>query len=100
MKRKNYVLWMLLAAVGISPHATLAQMPPQSAKLVILSEPVGATVTVNHQTMHSKTNATIVVSPGTYVISVAAGALVCPEITLVVSAGETLTRTCTSTGWK
>ena len=100
MKRKNYVMWMLLAAAGVSPHAASAQMPPQSAKLVILSEPVGATVTVNHQTIHSKTNATIVVAPGTYVVSVAAGPLVCPEITLAVSAGETLTKTCTAAGWQ
>lgn len=99
MKRqKNFR--MLLVAVGMLPLAASPQMPPQSAKLVIQSEPVGATVTINNQQMHSATNATFVVSPGSYVVSVAAGALVCPNITLTVSAGEKLTKTCTSTGWK
>jgi len=100
MKCKNYPTWMLLAVIGILPLPAAAQMPPQSAKLVILSEPIGATVTINHQAMRSATNATFVVSPGTYVVSVAAGALACPNITLNVTGGETLTRTCTSTGWQ
>ncbi len=100
MKRNNYVTWMLLAAIGTLPLAASAQMPPQSAKLVILSEPSGATVKINGQTMHSTTSATFVVSPGTYLVSVAAGALVCPEIKLTVVGGQTLTKTCTSTGWQ
>jgi hypothetical protein len=100
MKRKNSLSWMLLAAMGILPLGTSAQMPPQSAKLVILSEPSGATVTINGQKMRSATNATFVVSSGTYVVSVAAGALVCPNITLTVTGGETLTKTCTEMGWK
>lgn len=100
MKCKDYLLWMLLASIGTWPLAASAQMPPQSGKLVILSEPVGAIVTINQQAMRSKTNATFVVSPGTYAVSVAAGALVCPEIKLTVVGGETLTRTCTSSGWK
>jgi hypothetical protein len=100
MKRKKYVRWMLLAAIGMLPLAASPQMPPQSAKLVIQSEPAGATVTINNQQMHSVTNATFVVSPGTYVVSVAAGALACPNISLTVTGGEKVTKTCTSAGWK
>jgi PEGA domain-containing protein len=100
MKRKNHGTWMLLAAIGMLSLEASAQMPPQSAKLVILSEPSGATVTINDKKMNSTTSATFVVSPGTYVVSVAAGALVCPNITLTVTGGETLTRTCTNVGWK
>jgi hypothetical protein len=100
MKRNNYFTWMLLAAIGTLPLGASAQMPPQSAKLVILSEPSGATVKINGQTMHSTTSATFVVSAGTYTVSVAAGALVCPDIKLIVTGGETLTRTCTNMGWQ
>ena len=100
MKRKNTPRRMLLVAIGMLPLATSAQMPPQSGKLVILSEPTGATVTINGKKMDSMTNATFVVSPGTYTVSVAAGALVCPSISLKVSGGQTLTRTCTSMGWQ
>jgi hypothetical protein len=91
---------VLLAAVGFWPLVLAAQMPPQTAKLVIMSEPSGATVTINGNPMPSMTNATFVVSPGQYEVSVAAGALVCPKITLKVSGGQTLTRTCTSMGWQ
>jgi hypothetical protein len=75
-------------------------MPPQSAKLVILSEPGGASITINGKPMNSKTNATFVVSPGTYQVSVAAGALVCAETKLTVVGGQTLTKTCTNMGWQ
>jgi hypothetical protein len=100
MKRKYYVRWMLLAAIGILPLAAPAQMPPQSAKLVILSEPGGATVTINGKKMTATTNATFVVFPATYVVSVAAGLLVCPDIKLTIAGGQTLTKTCTDMGWK
>jgi hypothetical protein len=91
---------MLLAAIGMWPLAASAQMPPQSAKLVILSEPKGAAVTINGQPMNSTTNASFVVSPGKYDVSVAAGALVCRSITLTVTGGQTLTKTCTAMGWQ
>jgi hypothetical protein len=100
MKPKNYLMRMLLAAIGMWALAASAQMPPQSAKLVILSEPKGAAVTINGQPMHSTTNATFVVSPGKYDVSVVARALVCPSITLTVSGGQTLTKTCTAMGWQ
>ena len=100
MKRKNTPRWPLLVALGMLPLAASAQMPPQSGKLVILSEPTGATVTINGKKMGSITNATFVVSPGTYTVSVAAGALVCPSVSLTVSGGQTITRTCTSMGWQ
>jgi hypothetical protein len=99
MKRKNSRR-VLLAAMGFWPIALAAQMPPQTAKLVIISEPSGATVTINGNPMPSMTNATFVVSPGQYTVSVAAGALVCPNITLKIAGGQTLTRTCTSMGWQ
>jgi hypothetical protein len=100
MIRKNDLTWMLLAAIGMWPLAASSQMPPQSAKLVILSEPRGATVTINTHKRDSTTNATFVVSPGTYTVSVAAGALVCPDIKLTVVGGQTLTKTCTNMGWQ
>jgi PEGA domain len=100
MKRQHSARRILLAAIGMLPLAASAQMPPQSGKLVILSEPTGAKVTINNSAMQHTTNATFVVAPGTYSVSVAAGALVCPSISILVAGGETITKTCTSEGWK
>ncbi len=100
MKRQHPLRWILLAAIGTLPLAASAQMPPQSGKLVILSEPTGAKVTINNSPMQNSTNATFVVAPGTYSVSVAAGALVCQSISLTIAGGQTITKTCTSMGWK
>lgn len=97
---RRVLQWVLPAAIGALSLAASAQMPPQSGKLVILSEPTGAKVTINTAQMQSHTNATFVVAPGTYSVSVAAGALVCPSISLTVAGGQTITKTCTSMGWQ
>src|ERR1700751_4228433 len=83
------------------PPAFAAQMPPQPGKLVINSEPTGATITINGKITNQPTNATFVVSPGTYTVSVAseAGKLNCPGIPITVTAGQTQVRVCSGTGW-
>ena len=88
--------WVLLF-----PPASTPQMPPQPGKLVIRSEPAGATVTVNGKITNQPTNATFVVSPGTYTVSVAGetGKPNCPEITVKVSSGQTVERVCSGTSW-
>jgi len=79
-------------------------MPPQPGKLVISSDPAGAVVTINGQQQSQHTNATFIVSPGTYPIRVQSSN---PNFTCVkegensvhVSAGQTVFLTCTSAGW-
>jgi hypothetical protein len=90
-----------MAMLLLSP-ALWAQMPPQPGKLVISSEPSGAIVTINGQKMTQPTNATFVVSAGTYKVSVATadGVLVCSQVTLSVSGGQTALRHCTAKGWQ
>src|ERR1700722_936254 len=84
------------------PAALWSQMPPQAGKLVIASDPAGAVVTINGEAVSQHTNATFVVSPGKYVVSVASpdGSMKCPEITLQVGGGQTITRSCSAKGWQ
>jgi hypothetical protein len=69
-----------------------AQLPQQPARLVIKSNPEGATITIDGKTMSQKTNATFVVSPGTHYVSInsAGGNPTCPKRDYVVEPGQTL----------
>jgi hypothetical protein len=92
---------MLLASILLSPAALTPQMPPQPGKLAISSDPTGAIITINGQQMGQHTNATFAVSPGTYTVSVSLeGKLNCPGIRLTLSAGQTVARECTASGWR
>ncbi len=91
----------LAAAIAMWPVALHAQAPTQSAQLIIVSKPVGADVMINRKKMNQPTNATFVVPPGKYVVSVigAGGALDCADTTVTLTPGQTLTVTCTRMGW-
>ena len=92
---------LLLVLVLLSPAALTPQMPPQPGRLAISSDPTGATVTINGQQMGQHTDATFVVSPGTYTVSVSLeGKLSCSGISLTVSAGQTAGGKCTASGWR
>jgi hypothetical protein len=95
------VRMMLLISIFLCPAALSPQMPPQPGKLVISSDPVHATITINGNKVTQVTNATFMVSPGRYAIVVASqdGRLRCNG-TLSVSAGQTATGSCTASGWK
>jgi hypothetical protein len=73
---------------------------PSLGRLVISSEPPGATVTINGKQQNQLTNASFVVSAGKYTVSVANadGKLKCSD-TLIVSVGQVVKRNCTATGW-
>jgi PEGA domain len=100
---KNTTLVTLSIASILMFSATLRpQMPPQQGKLTISSEPTGEPVTINGRHMNQLTNATFIVSPGNYRVSVASanGGPACGDITLGVAGGQTVTRNCTRAGWK
>jgi hypothetical protein len=92
----------LVVSMLALPAALWSQMPPQAGKLIIASDPVGAVVTINGEAVSQHANATFVVSPGKYTVSVASadGSLKCPEITLQVGGGQTITRSCSARGWQ
>jgi hypothetical protein len=92
---------MLFVSILLCPAALSPQMPPQPGKLLISSEPAGATITINGNKVSQHTNATFLVSPGRYAIVVTSqdGRLKCSGA-LSVSAGQTAGATCTATGWK
>jgi hypothetical protein len=82
--------------------ASLWPQMPSLGRLVISSEPAGATVTINGRQQSQLTNATFVVSAGNYTVSVvsADGKLKCGAIPLTVPVGQVVRRNCTATGWK
>lgn len=102
MRYKVFRYGTLVVPLLLCPLTLRPQMPPQPGKLVILSEPQGATVTINGKQVSQPTNATFLVSPGGYTVSVASpdGKLSCPATTLSVSSGQTTTADCSATGWK
>ena len=92
---------LLSLAILLCPAALSTQMPPQPGKLVISSEPPGATVSIKGSVVAQHTNATFLVSPGTYPIVVTSqdGKFKCTGSLTVVS-GQTASATCTAAGWR
>jgi PEGA domain len=101
----------LLASAFLFAFSIHPQTPPAPARLVISSEPTNAAVTINGNKMTQNTNATFLVSPGTYTIAVASadGKVACNQPpnsgpkaarTVTVSSGDTAQLDCTPTGWK
>jgi PEGA domain len=92
---------ILSACILFLPAALHPQMPPQPGKLEILSDPPSATVTINGHRMAQLTNATFLVSPGVYSVSVAStdGKLRCASTPMSVNAGQTVVHKCTAQGW-
>ncbi len=81
--------------------ALTAQTPGKPGKLTIESAPKGAAIYVNGSRMGQPTDATFVVSAGTYKVSVTGGAgnLNCAVKSVSVTAGATTEVYCSSAGW-
>jgi hypothetical protein len=106
----------LLAFMLLLTGRATPQMPPPPARLVVTSEPAGATVTINGNKMSQNTNATFVVSPGAYAVAVSSadGKLACNQAPasaapspnpkaariVTVASGDTAQLDCTAKGWK
>jgi PEGA domain len=90
-----------IALALLFPPALSLQMPPQPGKLVIRSEPTGATIAINGKATGQQTDATFVVSPGTYKVSVGGpdGKSNCVGIILTVASGQTVGGVCSGTSW-
>lgn len=95
--RHRVALYCLLPLAS----ALMAQTPKRPGKLTVSSTPKGAAIFVNGQQMGQTTDATFVISPGTYKVSVSGGAgnLNCPVKSVQVTAGGSTALSCTSTGW-
>ena len=74
------VSWVLLTALAAS-----SQYPAPPGKLHITSVPPGQKIAINDSSRPEVTDATLVVSPGTYKVSVGQ----CPAQPVQVSSGET-----------
>jgi hypothetical protein len=91
------LFWLLLLPAGLP-----SQTPKKTGKLIVTSTPQGATIVINGQKVPQPTNATFVVSAGTYRVSVAdaEGKLKnCATKVFSVSSGSQTTAYCTATGW-
>lgn len=85
------------------PHILLFQSPGRPGRLVINSTPTeGAAITINGQTMKQLTNATFVVPPGKYKLSVKNqdGSISCQPRDFSVSAGQETIATCSGARWE
>ncbi len=91
----SLLLEIFLFVFCILPLAVSSQMSsPVLGRLYITSEPKGADITINGTLRREKTNVTLVVSPGTYTVSVTggsgAGHFSC-SAPVTVAAGQTVT---------
>jgi hypothetical protein len=91
---------LLSLAIFLRPAALSPQMPPQPGKLAISSSPTGAAVSINGSVMQQQTNATFLVSPGTYAIVVNYQNQFKCTGSLTVASGQTASATCTAAGWR
>ena len=107
-RRKNVSLQRISLAIRIAvclaalcPPTLTSQTPVQPGRLVVTSTPSGAKITVNSQATKQLTDATFVVPPGKYTVSVAggAGSLNCPDKEVQVSSGQSTSVHCAGTGW-
>jgi PEGA domain len=94
---RGLLLWTLLYPLALQP-----QMPPVPGKLLISSEPAGATVTINGTKMSQLTNATFVVSPGDYTVAVSSAdrQLNCPGKLFHVASNSLVSHKCSTAGWE
>jgi hypothetical protein len=94
---------LLLAAlmVLLAPVTGIPQMPPQPARLIINSSPANASITVNGRKLGQRTNATLIVSPGTYTVMVGdqGSDPSCPASRATVVSGQTATWSCSGNHW-
>lgn len=95
--------WLILIAGSglLASQGSFSQMPSQPGTLEIKSEPSGASVTINGTLMGTSTNATLVVSPGTYTVSVGAKGTnpYCASQSVTVHSNETKILVCSGKGW-
>jgi hypothetical protein len=100
--RGNRLTGVFAVLILLCPLELRTQMPPAPGKLIVSSEPPGAMVTINGNSMSQPTNATFLVSPGNYTVAVSSpdGKLRCPGTIFAVSAGGVVSHTCTAAGWK
>ncbi len=101
MPRTSLTIRIVLRCVLLLPLALSSQMPPKPARLMIQSNPSGARITINGQSMSQRTDVTFLVSPGTYGVAVSGndGNPNCAERKVQVWSGQTATLTCANAAW-
>jgi hypothetical protein len=95
------LLTLILGSGLLASQGSFSQMPSQPGTLEIKSEPSGASVTVNGTLVGTPTNTTLVVSPGTYAVSVGAKGTnpYCTSQSVTVQSNETKVLVCNGTRW-
>jgi len=90
----------LLLSLLCMPADSL-QSPMQPGKLVIESAPKGASITVNGRAINQPTDATFVVPPGSYAVSVTGGPgnVNCKSKDVPINSGQTVTVRCVGNDW-
>jgi len=102
VRRRYPILEAALFGVLLLPAGLPSQTPQKTGKLIVTSTPQGATIVVNGKKVPQPTDATFVVSAGTYRVSVtdADGNLKnCGTKAFSVSSGSQTRAHCTAAGW-
>jgi hypothetical protein len=99
--KTSKTLDLVLCAALLFSLKSLSQTPAQPGVLRIDSDPDTANITLNGKLLNQKTPASLVVSPGTYTVSVSgkSGSPNCPGKPFQVSSGETVEHYCSGTTW-
>jgi hypothetical protein len=90
---------VILCLAVLVPASLSSQVLAPPGRLQITSTPVGATITINGQSLSNKTPVTIVVSAGAYEVTVrsADGQTNCDQKNVSVTSNETVAVDCSGT---
>ncbi len=81
----------IVCALMLLPSGPAFQTQQSSGYLHVTSDPPGVTIVINNKSTGAKTNATVVVTPGTYTVTATSGSknLSCQPAPVQVNSGET-----------
>jgi hypothetical protein len=94
-------LTLALCSTLLAAAAAWSQMPSQPGKLEVKSQPTGARVEIDGTVIPQTTDATLVILPGNYTVSVGASGSAphCPSTAVTIRSNETKVLVCKGTAW-
>jgi hypothetical protein len=94
-------LALVLGSTLLLAAAAWSQMPSQPGKLEIKSQPTGAQVVIGGKLIRQVTDATLIISPGSYSVAVgrAGGSPYCAATAVTIRSNETKVLVCNGTTW-
>ena len=100
-QRRFPTLQIVFCSVLLFPSLSSSQRPPSPGKLLVTSDPPGASITIDNQSMGHSTNYMFVVSPGEHSVAVKSTTLqnCATPAKVTVPSGSRTTINCRVAGW-